>query len=67
MMRKQAPPQVTPNPTGSPQRNGDTLAVALRTAFAEDSELAWGVMTVGHGGHFAGPAEVADWLDVASP
>ena len=39
-MRKQAPPQVTPNPTGSPQWNADTLAVALRTAFAEDSQLA---------------------------
>ena len=58
---------MTPYPTGSLVRNADTLAVALRTAFAEDSQLAWGVMTVGHGGHFAGPAEVADWLDVASP
>jgi hypothetical protein len=58
---------MTPYPTGSLVRNADTLAVALRTAFAEDSELGWGVMAVGHGGHFAGPAEVADWLDVASP
>ena len=67
MTRKRAAPQVTPYPTGSLKRNPDTLAVALRTAFAEDSELAWGVMAVGHGAHFAGTAEVADWPDVASP
>ena len=40
MTRKQAPPQMTPYPTGSLVRNADTLAVALRTAFAEDSQLA---------------------------
>lgn len=26
--------------------------------------MSWGVMTVGHGGHFASDAEVADWPDV---
>jgi hypothetical protein len=51
-------------PTGSVKQNPSDLSVAVRTAGAEDSPNAWGVMTVDRGGHFSPAADVADWPDL---
>lgn len=47
--------------TGSVKQDLTTKAVAVRTLGAEDGPLAWGVMTVDQGGHYATDADVADW------
>ena len=62
---------VAPNPTppeftlGAVKQNPDDLSVAVRTN-APDSYplLQWGVMTVDHGGHYAGWDEVGTWVDL---
>lgn len=51
-------------PTGAVKHDPTTKAVAVRTLGAQDGPLAWGVMTVDHGGHYATDTDVADWLDV---
>lgn len=50
-------------PVGSVKQDPETKAVAVRTALPGEG-MAWGVMTVGNGGHYAPTADVESWADL---
>ncbi|BAX98846.1 hypothetical protein MSTE_03546 [Mycobacteroides stephanolepidis] len=41
--------------------------VAVRRNTAADDPMAWGVMTIDAGGHYASSAEVEEWPVIAGP
>jgi hypothetical protein len=49
---------------GAVKQDPAGLAAAVRTIAAAGSDHEWAVMTVDHGGHFCGYADVADWPDL---
>lgn len=49
---------------GALKQDPNTLAVAVRTVFPEDSQRAWGVMTVDRGGRHVSSDDVSHWPDL---
>lgn len=48
-------------------KQSESGAVAVRRKTAAQDPMAWGVMTIDAGGHYASSAEVDEWPVIAEP
>lgn len=48
-------------------KRGENGAVAVRRNTSVDDPMAWGVMTIDAGGHYASSVEVDDWTVISGP